>query len=227
MHDLTPRIGVSADVLHDASGDAPVPIDAVEDSLEGTFVEAGLRARWWIPGDIRHLDLDVSVRNASNTAPGEPSGLEPVAVLAQFLTRIGGDPVGLVHDGRYDVENGETVYDRTSLGWEPTRRLGFETGYFRGVDDDRNALYEAVTGAVRYRTYGSWEVEARQTLSLLEGGSLDTSVLLRRYGHDLVFELQISRRAGEGVSFGIGLNPLLGWRRPALGLLDHWLGPER
>lgn len=226
MHDITPRLGVRADLASDESGGTPLPIDATEESIAGTFVDADLRLRWWRPDTPRHLDVDFRLTHASDRPDGGDDGFLPVAVLGQFLTEIAGDPVGLAHDGRYDPDDGGTIFNRTSLGWEPHERLAFETGYARGVYEPQGTLYEAVSLATRYRATGSWELEGRQTLNLREGGSLDTHLLFRRYGHDLIFEFEISRRSGEGgTSFSIGLDPVLGWRRPRLGLLDRWLRP--
>jgi hypothetical protein len=80
---------------------------------------------------------------------------------------------------------------------------------------------------MRYRATTMWEFEADYTLSLLEDQELDSQFLVRRLGHDFVTELEIADRAGEGVSFGIGVQPLVAWRRARLGLLDNWLGTYR
>ncbi len=227
LHDVTPRLGVRTDLASDESGGEPLPIDATEAPFAGTFVDADLRLRWWRPDTLRHLDIDLRLTHASDLSDGREDGFLPIAVLGQFLTEVRGDPVGVVHDGRYDPEDGGTIFNRTALGWEPNKRLALETGYARGVYEPQGTIYEAVTLAGRYRTHGPWEIEARQILNLQEeGGSLDTRLLLRRYGHDLIFEFEIGRRSGEGgTSFSIGLDPVLGWRRPRLGLLDRWLRP--
>ena len=227
MHDVTPRLGVRTDIASDEPGDRLLFIDSTELPIDGTFVDADLRLRWWRPDTLRHLDFDLRLTHASDRADGGENGFLPIAVLGQFLTEVGGDPVGLVHDGRYDPEDGGTVFNRTALGWEPNSNLGLETGYARGVYEPEGTLYEAVTLGVRFRGTGAWELEGRQTLNLRDDNSnLDSRILLRRYGHDLIFEFELGRRSGEGgTSFSIGLDPVLGWRRPRLGLLDRWLRP--
>ena len=62
-----------------------------------------------------------------------------------------------------------------------------------------------------------WEFEGRQTFSLLEDEGLDTRVIVRRYGHDLVFEIETAVREGEGSSFGISAKPRFGYRPPRVG----------
>jgi len=51
---------------------------------------------------------------------------------------------------------------------------------------------------------------------------------LRRYGHDLILDIEISERSGEGgTSVSFSLSPMVGWTRERLGLLDHWLARRR
>src|SRR5690606_10477752 len=129
MHDVTPRLGVRTDVVSDGPDGRLLFIDSTELPIDGTLVDADLRLRWWRPDTLRHLDFDVRLTHASDRSDGAEDGFLPIAVLGQFLTEVGGDPVGLVHDGRYDPDNGGTVFNRTSLGWEPNEKLGLETGY--------------------------------------------------------------------------------------------------
>jgi hypothetical protein len=50
---------------------------------------------------------------------------------------------------------------------------------------------------------------------------LDSSLLVRRMGHDFIFEIEYGYRAGEGSSsIGFSLRPELGWRRPGFGLIN-------
>ena len=129
-----------------------------------------------------------------------------------------GLPVELTHDGRYDLESSDTLYSRIALGLRPTDRLAFEAAHFRGLDIDHEALFEAASIRGLYTWTDKWEFEGKQSFSLLnEGGKLGSAVVLRRYGHDLVFEIETSFRQGEGTSFGINVRPLFAFSRPDLG----------
>jgi hypothetical protein len=93
-----------------------------------------------------------------------------------------------------------------------------------GRSEAGDPLFEAATGAMRWRWTTKWELQFQQSLSLLEDASLGNQILLRRLDHDFVTEIEVSYRAGEGASFSLNLLPKLSWRRQGLGLLDNWLG---
>ena len=66
-----------------------------------------------------------------------------------------------------------------------------------------------------------WQIEGRQTISQLDNSNLYSSFVLRRNGHDFVFEVNFGYRAGDGgnsVSFRI--RPKLGWARPSFGKMQ-------
>ena len=99
---------------------------------------------------------------------------------------------------------------------------GIELTYATGRNQIER-VFEAVSAGARWRATPKWEFEARETWNLDDGEGLDTRVLLRRYGHDFIFELELADRAGEGQSFSVGVKPVLGFRRPQIGLIERWL----
>ncbi|MBK7642675.1 MAG: hypothetical protein IPJ19_06425 [Planctomycetes bacterium] len=222
---LTPRVSVHGDVVDDQRGPLPVPIDGVEEDQSGTFLDLGLRARWWQPRSKEHLDVDLSARHAWNMDT-QPDGWRPVGVLGEFLTFVAGVPVGLTHDARYSVEDGETVYSRSFLGFRPFEHWGIELGYHHARDEFGDRLYDAASINTRYRATKKWELELSETLDLERGTGLDNEFTLRRLGHDFVMEIGVGFRAGEGTNFGLRLTPNLAYRRSSLGLIDRWLGQD-
>ena len=218
---ITPSLGASVALASHQSAAKPVYFDPTEASLDGETIEAGLRTRWSSPLSRERFDADLRLQRRVLPDDSETS---PLRVLSEYLTWIGEVPVGLRHDGRYELDDAASPYSRTSLGFEPTPSLGFEFGYVQGRDELEDPLFEAVTGAMRWRWTTKWEMQFQQSLSLLEGGSLGNQILLRRLDHDFVTEIELSYRAGEGASFSLNLLPKLSWRRQGLGLLDSWLG---
>jgi hypothetical protein len=223
-HTLTPLIGVHADVADYESGTDPVRFDETEDDILGGFVDFGLRARWWRPEGQDRLDIDIRTALGEGVQGPTPDGLQPIAILAGYYTILGGFPFAITQDGRYDAREGETQYSSSAMGFEPLRNLGVEFGHHYARDASDKTLYEAASIRARWRWTAKWELEAAQTQSLLENSSLGYAFVLRRLGHDFVFEIELGNRAGEGTSFGIGFEPRLTWKRDSLGLIDRWLG---
>lgn len=224
IHTLSPVVGFHTDVATSTSGGVPVSFDEVEEPIEGRFVDLGLRSRWWIPESKERFDLALRATNGSNLAPGERDGLQPVSVLGEFLTFAGDIPIGITHDGRYDTRDGNTVYSRSFVGFEPVHDLGIEMGYHRGLDSAGVRLYEAASIATRFRATSKWELELEQSYSVVDNRGLDNNFTLRRLGHDFIMEIEAGYRAGEGSSFGIRFTPRLSWKRSSLGLIDQYLG---
>jgi hypothetical protein len=222
---LTPRVSVHGDQVDRQSGPDPLPIDRVEDNQSGTFVDAGLRSRWWHPRSKEHLDIDLGASYGWNIA-GQEDGWQPCAVLGEFLTYVAGMPVGLTHDGRYSTENDETIYSRSFVGFRPIEHWGVELGYHYGRDSAGERLYEAASVNTRYRATKKWELELSQTYALDQGSRLDHEFTLRRLGHDFVMEIGVGYRAEQGTNFGIRFTPNLSYRPSGLGLIDRWLGQE-
>ncbi len=221
-HSFTPRIGLRSDLASFEDGGAPVSFDGVEEPFGGLVADAGLRSRWWTPGGEGELTFDLRGSWLPEAEEGEVEVL-PVAFLSEYTSRIAGFPVALVHDGRYDVEAEGTVYSRTLFGIQPHDRLHLRLGHHRGARTDSGAAFEAASVRALWRADEKWEIEGRQTVSLADDANLNSRLVLRRIGHDLIFELQYGLRSGEGgSSFGISVKPLLGWRPTRGGLLERW-----
>jgi len=220
---LAPRIGARTDLVYEEQGGTPTPFDRIERPIDGTQYEAGLRGLWARPGTFENLDVDLRLLRTEDRIDFEDT--TEVGVLTEWITRVGGDAngrVGIRHDGRYDVEDSETNYSRSTLAWSPSADFLIEGRYGRARGADGAGLYEAAGVDARWTLDNKWELEVRQTWSLSGGGNLNSGVSVRRFAHDFMLEFDISRRAGEGgTSFGISFNPLLAWKRPRLGLLDR------
>ena len=225
IHTITPTVGVREDVLSEESGGELVRIDATEDPIDGRFVDFGVRSRWWKPDTLEKFDVEVRASHGSALPTGQRSGLQPLAVLSEFLTYYGDVPVGLTHDGRYDTHSGNTTYSLTSLGFEPWDNVGVELGYQRGLATVGQArLFESASIAARWRWTTKWEMEVGQSYAIADDTGVGNNFVLRRQGHDFVTEFEVSFRSGEGSTFSIGFQPRISWKRSGLGLLDRWLG---
>lgn len=220
---FAPRIEVRGDLASEESGGQPVDFDAVENSIEGRFVEAGFYARFPFKGIGTTFDVDARVTHASDTAGGADDGWMPVGIFAGLSTSIGGVPIGVLHDGRYASSPAQTVYSLTSIGTGVKDKWGIEASHRYGRDLFGVELYEAATIAGRYRWTPKWEFEARETFSLSGDGTLSTKGILRRYGHDILFQLELGSRSGEGGStVNFSFRPLVSWDPSEIGLLDPW-----
>jgi hypothetical protein len=145
-----------------------------------------------------------------------------VRVNAAFLTSILGVPAGVTHDGRYDVQTSETPYSRSYLAVQPIPALVLETGYHSGRDPDGDLVYNAISVGGRLTVSEKWQFEGEQTVSTTRD-RLSSSLALRRFGHDYVFEVELSFQAGEGgSSLHFSLDPLFLYSPPSKGLLDRW-----
>jgi hypothetical protein len=227
LHELSPQVTLRSALSTAYTDGAPIPFDEVERPFEGSFVDLRLRSRLVNTHDKEFLDVELAETHANATAVGETDGWLPLETSAAWLSQIGDVPYAVSHDARYDLDSGDTVYSRTYFGLRPLQRLDLETGYnsARGIDGDR--LYDAMTIGARYRfdedpAANKWELEGRETISQTSG-RLSSSLTVRRFGHDFVFEIELSFVAGEGANnIKFNLVPLLGYRSPHLGLLDRW-----
>jgi hypothetical protein len=104
-----------------------------------------------------------------------------------------------------------------SLGTHLGAKWGVQFAHQRGLGADGRPLFEAASLSGLYRWTEKWEFEARESFSLLEDEELDTRLVLRRYGHDLVLELESSVREGEGSSVGVNVKPRFGYHPPRIG----------
>ena len=230
-HQLVPTVGLRGDLVHEQEGGTPAQFDDVESPIDGRFVDLRLLSRLVLPrsqsGHRRFLDLELTETHAAAVAPGQPDGWLPIRVNAAYLDSVFGIPIGATHDGRYDVQNGQTVYSRTFFGFDPLPQLEIETGYHSGRMDDGTLSYSAFSTAARYTLSEKWQVEGRQTISSSNNRTLSSGLLVRRFGHDFVFDVGLTFRAGEGGStLKFNLTPLLVWRKPPIGLLDRWISVD-
>ena len=180
---------------------------------------SGFAPIWRTPDTNRHVDLDITAQHANDV----DSLMNGWAVATYGLLRqyLAGMPIAIVHDARYDLDDGFTDYSRTFFGIKPWDRIEFGTGYNSGRTLTDERLYETASISTRFQATPKWDLEFFQTFNLNGTEDLETSFLIRRFGHDLLFELEIRDRAGEGTGFSIGMRPRIGWRRSRLGLFDN------
>jgi hypothetical protein len=114
-------------------------------------------------------------------------------------------------------ETNHTTYSLVSVGTHIGEEWGLQFSHQRGLDSDGQPLFEAASVSGQYRWSEKWEFEGRESFSLLENQGLDTKVGLRRYGHDIVFEIEGGVREGEGGTFGISMKPRFGYHPPRVG----------
>jgi hypothetical protein len=212
VHELVPFAEFSKDLALERDGGVPLEYDRVENPIAGEIVRLGLRARWQkARGD--ELDLEIRGRHGKDTAPGTPEGWLPFGVFASGRGWIKETPVGFSHDAIYDFDDGFTEYSASTLAMQPRNDLTLESGFQQGKGLDGSRLFEAASFGARLRWTPKWELEGFQTVDLLGSGSLNSRFLLRRFGHDVVFEIEFFQRAGEGgPGFGFSFKPRLGWR---------------
>ena len=220
IHTLAPKLGSRVTMGVDESGGQPIFFDEVENPVQGHFIDGGIRSIWRGPDLNRYVDLDVTMTHASDV-PADVNGwtARTYALIRNYLFEM---PAALIHDARYDLDDSRTDYSRTFFGLKPWERLEIGTGYNSGranqaaVLDER--LYETASISARFQATPKWDLEFRQVFNLRGVEDLETSFLIRRFGHDALFELEIRQRAGEGTGFSIGVRPRIGWKRSSLGL---------
>jgi len=154
---------------------------------------------------------------ASERSDEQPDGWLPLEVFGRLLLEPYGHELEVFHEGRYDLESHRTAYSLVSFGTHFGEEWGVQFSHQRGLDSDAQPLFEAASIVGLYRWTEKWEFEARESFSLLDDQELDTHFGMRRYGHDIVFELETSFREGEGSSFGISVEPRFGFRPPRVG----------
>jgi hypothetical protein len=223
LHALAPRISAATDVWYDQQGGELIPFDRTEEPIDGDRYEAGLRALWQRPGTFETLDLDVRA-TLRKDREGDAEEQRELGTLGRYITGYGGGDgqIGILHDGRYDLDDTQRTYTRSTLAIRPTDVFLMEFSYGQGRAIDRQELYETAGVAGRWLIDPKWEVEARYSLDLRDDRPLLTEFVLRRFGHDFVLDMLVQDRAGEGgTTVGLSFKPLLGWRRSRLGLLDR------
>lgn len=221
LHTLTPTLSFRRDLVVDETGDEVVRFDGIDDPLEGQEVGAGVRALWWSARKGDHLDLAAKVFRQTARSQDLPDR-EVAQFLGDWLTHLGSMPFGVLHDGRFDLDTGRTLYARSTIAIQPTEPLILEFSYRRGVDAEQQGLFETASFDARWRFDPKWEFQLGQDISVKGGDTLKSDVIVRRFGADFLLELQVDHRAGEGgTSFGINFAPLFLWRRSPLGILER------
>jgi hypothetical protein len=197
----------------------------VELRESGEFLELGLRGRWTLPEGPFELDGELRATYAGDQADALGDRWLPVAVLGSIASEFGPVPWRLEHDGRYDTDTGRTRYTRTAVELFPRDDLDLELAFSMGRDQLDEKLFEAVTVGALYRFTPKWDIVGRQSWSLDGDGTLANSVGIRRYGHDLLFEIEVRRRTGEGTSIGISIKPLFSAKKRSERRLDAFRQP--
>ncbi len=223
LHALAPRISAARDLWYEESGGELIPFDRTEEPIDGDRYEAGVRALWQRPDTFETFDLDVRATLLKDRS-GDLEDLKQVGTLGRYITGYGSGEglIGILHDARYDVENAETTYTRSTFAVRPNDVFLFEVSYGQARALDRAELYETAGVGGRWLVDPKWEIETRYSRDLRESESLLTELVLRRFSHDFVLDLIFQNRAGEGgPAIGLSFRPLLGWSRSRLGLLDR------
>ena len=221
LHALAPRISAAKDLWYEESGGELIPFDRTEEPIDGDRYEAGVRALWQRPDTFETFDLDVRATLLKDRS-GDLEDLKEVGTLGRYITGYGSGEglVGILHDGRYDLENAETTYTRSTFAVRPNDEFLFEVSYGQARAIDRAELYETAGVGGRWLVDPKWEIEARYSRDLRESESLLTEFVLRRFSHDFILDLIFQNRAGEGgPAIGLSFKPLLGWTRSRLGRL--------
>jgi len=217
LHQIAPFIEYRSELGRQDSDGIPVEYDEKDRAVTGDFLRLGLRQRYAADAQDALLDVDLVGTHARDRSDGRPDGWMPLEVFARFVLSPLGHEVEIFHDGRYDLENSRTDYSLVSFGTRFGAQWGLQFSHQRGLDDANQPLFEAASVSGLYRWTEKWEFEGRQSFSLLEDEGLDTRVLVRRYGHDLVFEIETAVREGEGSSLGISVKPRFGYTPPRVG----------
>src|SRR5262249_16103880 len=95
LNTISPFASVHGDVASEEVAGERVLIDRTEAPIDGRIGDVGLRTRIWSPTTQQHFDAEVRATHGSNLPNGQPDGLQPVAVLGEFLTWVGSVPVGM------------------------------------------------------------------------------------------------------------------------------------
>lgn len=219
LHTLSPTLHVRGDLAHEEEDGLPVRFDALEDSPEGDEVGVGLRALW------SHADnpntLDVAVRALQVRDRGVRPDQDQIELLGSYYTEALGRPFGLLSDLRLDPADGDTIYGRSTIAYAPTDDWILELSHRRGRGVDGLGLFETASFDTRYRLDEKWELQLGQDVNMIGSGTLRSEAIIRRYGADFLFELQVLHRAGEGSTVRVNFAPLFAWKRRPLGILEQ------
>jgi hypothetical protein len=231
-HVISPFVGWRSTLALDQSSDDLVKYDEVENTLDGRFIDVGVRSRWENSATRNAFDLELSETFADDSPIGEDQVWLPLEMYGTWVTEIGGMGFGLSHDARYDLEAERTTFSRTLIGWEPIEPVEVGVGYHsaRGIDPaSPNAfagrtLYNAMSVSGTYAFSPKWEIQGLYTFSTLGEGLLASEFGVRRFGHDFVFEISTRFVAGEGggTGFEFDVIPLLAYKDKGGRRVRYW-----
>jgi hypothetical protein len=219
LHEISPSLEARKEIGVRETDGTPVRFDSVEDPIEGNAYEVGLRTRWLEPDGIDEVDVELKSTYQSGV-PGLRDRWLPVEMYGSIFSEVGDVPFGIRHDARYDFDLDQTVYSSTAMGLDLSRNFGMELGHQRGRDSTGTAVFESASIGARFHWSPKWEFESTVAFSILADGEDRTGFVIRRLGHDFVFEIEFEDRTGEGgSSIGFGFRPLFSWSPSHLGLL--------
>jgi hypothetical protein len=221
VHQLVPFAQVRGDVVSEESGGTPVTFDEVEDPVDGEFIDLGLRGRFDVGAGGAVFDAELRATHATGVT-GRDDGWLPGAVFARLAFEPWQVPLQVWHDARYDLSRGDTQYSLTAVGLQPGDRFEMEAVHRRGDDLLGDTLFNAATLSALFRATEKWELQASQTVDLTDSGRLGSRFVVRRFGHDMIVDLDLAFRAGEGgASFGVSLKPRFGYKPRSIGVLNY------
>lgn len=220
VNTLSPTISLRTDLAVEEENGLPVRFDELEDNLRGDEAAVGLRALWLHSTDPRQLDL--SLRAVQRRDRGTRADEDRFELLGEYRTEVWGKPFALRSDLRFDPESKETVYGRSTAAIAPSESWLLELSHRRGRGQDGAGLFETASFDTRWTLNPKWELQLGQDINVLGSGTLRSELVLRRYGADFLFELQIENRAGEGgTSVRVNFAPMVLWKRRPLGILER------
>jgi hypothetical protein len=221
LHSLSPFVEFRDQLALEQHGD-PVRFDVTENALGGNRLAFGLRGRFGLGEKKALLDFELRATHATDLPGGREDGWLPGEVFARLEFEPWGIPVLVWHDARYDLDDHRTPYSLTATAFRITENFRLEAGHHYARDAADSKLFEAASISGIYRWSEKWEFEGKETFSLIDQNALDTRVVLRRFGADMIFELQSSVREGEGgASLSVSVRPRFGWRPSRIGYLNY------
>ena len=219
-HQVAPYARYRSEIASSMHG-TPFVFDETETAVFGDFIEVGTRSRFGVQDGRSRFDLDVIGTHASDRSDGRRDGWLPIEIYGRLGFGPEEQTFDVWYDGRYDTRGGESVYSLFALGTRFDDTVGLQLSHTLGRDDTLQKIFDAISVAGFYRWTEKWEFEARHTYSLLSSDGLDLDVLLRRYGHDFIFELETNYREGEGSSFSVSGRPRIGYRPGRIGYVRY------
>lgn len=216
---LAPYVAHTEELLIDEDPGQVVLFDTLDQPIGGSRSRAGIRMRWTRPRSGDDADVSLGIERLHGADNGQAQ-LDTGHFLARLGTTAFGMPVGIHHDGRYLLDESQTVYSKTTFAIKPWKAIEFQLSHDRGLGTDLATLYEAITYRGRISLDNKWEVDVLAQEAVFGTGTLRTEILLRRLGHDFVFEVGFFHREGEGSGVKVNLAPLLGWTRPRVSILS-------